>query len=257
VNGGGLQKLAQAGVATAAGLLESEATELNRGFVSRMGRGRPWVTLKMATSLDGRTALANRASRWITGEAARADVQRLRARASAILTGSGTVLDDDPSLTVRDGSLSMRGRRPLRVVLDSSLRVPAGAKILDGSAPTMMFTAPEASSARVDALRSAGAEVLTVAASPPGLDLDAVLQRLAAAECNEVLVEAGATLAGAFVASGLVDEIVCYVAGTLLGDAARAMLKLPLLERMSDRHEYRWVDVRKVGADLRLTLRPA
>ncbi len=154
---------------------------------------------------------------------------------------------------MRDASLSLQGRRPLRVVLDSSLRVPAGAKILDGNAPTMMFTAPEASSARADALRSAGAEVLTVAALPSGLDLDAVLQRLAAAECNEVLVEAGATLAGAFVASGLVDEIVCYVAGTLLGDAARAMLKLPLLERMSDRREYRWVDVRKVGADLRLT----
>ena len=256
VNGGGLQKLAQAGVATAAGLLENEARELNRGFVSRMGRGRPWVTLKLATSLDGRTALANGASQWITGEAARADVQHLRARASAILTGSGTVLDDDPSLTVRDGSLSMQGRRPLRVVLDSSLRVPAGAKILDGSAPTMIVTSANAASGRVDALRSAGADVQSVPALPSGLDLDAVLQRLAAAECNEVLVEAGATLAGAFVASGLVDEIVCYVAGTLLGDAARAMLKLPLLERMSDRYEYRWVDVRKVGADLRLTLRP-
>jgi diaminohydroxyphosphoribosylaminopyrimidine deaminase/5-amino-6-(5-phosphoribosylamino)uracil reductase len=144
----------------------------------------------------------------------------------------------------------------VRVILDSSLRVPAGARILDGAAPTMIFTAPEASSARADALRSAGVEVLTVAALPSGLDLVAVLDRLAAVDCNEVLVEAGATLAGAFVAAGLVDEIVCYVAGTVLGDGARAMLTLPALERMSDRREYRWVDVRNVGEDLRLTLRP-
>ncbi len=256
VNGGGLEKLARAGVSTAVGLLESEARELNRGFVSRMERGRPWVTVKLATSLDGRTGLANGASKWITGAAARADAQRLRARASAILTGSGTVLADDPSLTVRDPSLVMRGRQPRRVILDTSLRVPARAKILDAAAPTTVFTSTDAPSARADALRSAGVDVQTAPGQASGLDLEVVLARLAAAECNEVLVEAGSTLAGRFVAAGLVDEIVCYLAAAVLGDAAQPLLRLPLLERMDERREFRWVDARTVGADLRLTLRP-
>ena len=256
VNGGGLQRLAAAGIMTASGLMEAEARELNRGFVSRMERGRPWVTLKMATSLDGRTALANGASQWITGDAARADVQKLRARASAIVTGSGTVLADDPSLTVRDTSLDLQGRSPLRVVLDASLRASAGARVLNPDAPTLVFCSSAAASERADALRAAGVQVEVVGHGASGLDLSAVLAHLAQAQCNEVLIEAGATLAGGFLAAGLVDEIVCYVAGTLLGDAARPMLKLPLLERMDQRPEFRFVDVRAVGGDLRLTLRP-
>ena len=257
VNGGGLQKLAQAGVATASGLMESEARELNRGFVSRMERGRPWVTLKMAMSLDGRTGLANGASRWITGAAARSDVQRLRARAAAVLTGSGTVLADDPLLTVRDSSLDLRGRRPLRVVLDSTLRVPADRRIFGPDAPTLVFHGGTAAPERIAALRAAGVEVQSVARSDHGLALEAVLSHLAQAQCNEVLVEAGATLAGALVAAGLVDEIVCYVAGSLLGETARPLLRLPALERMDQRREFHWSDVRTVGADLRLALRPA
>jgi len=251
-----LRKLAQAGVATASGLLEGPARAINRGYVSRMERGRPWVTLKLATSLDGRMALANGASQWISGDAARSDVQRLRARASAILTGSGTVAADDPSLTVRDPSIDLRGRRPLRVVLDSRLRTSARAKIVNGDAPTLLFTAASAATASADALRLTGVDLQAVPTAGSGLDLAAVLAKLAQAECNEVLVEAGPTLAGGFLAAGLVDEIVCYVAATVLGDAAQPMLRLPLLERMDERREFRWVDVRAVGGDLRLTLRP-
>jgi diaminohydroxyphosphoribosylaminopyrimidine deaminase/5-amino-6-(5-phosphoribosylamino)uracil reductase len=256
VNGGGLQKLEQAGVATASGLMEKEARELNRGFVSRMERGRPWVTLKLAMSLDGRTGLANGVSKWITSEHARRDVQTLRARATAILTGRGTVLADDPSMTVRAASLDLQGRRPLRVVLDSALRLPLDRKIFGPDAPTQVFCAETAAPERIAALRAAGIEVQTVARHADGLALDAVLTQLAQAQCNEVLVEAGATLAGAWVAAGLVDEVVCYVAGTLLGDTARPLLRLPALERMDQRREFRWHEVRTVGADLRLTLRP-
>ncbi len=256
VNGGGLARLADAGVAVAAGLLEAEARELNRGFVRRMQAGRPWVTLKIASSLDGRTALANGASQWITGDAARADVQKLRARASAIVTGRGTVLADDPSLTVRDPRLDLRGRQPLRVVLDAGLRTPATARIVDAAAPTLLCAADGVADERVQALRAAGAEVALLPRGPAGLDLAELLARLAARECNEVLVEAGPTLAGAFLAAGLVDELVCYVAATLLGDGARPMLRLPLLERLDARPRLRIIDTRTVGGDLRLTLRP-
>ena len=256
VNGGGLQRLAAAGIAAAVGLLESDAREINRGFVSRMTRGRPWVTLKLAASLDGRTALANGASQWITGDAARADVQRLRARASAIVTGIGTVLADDPALTVRDPSLELRGRRPLRVVFDSGLRLPAATRLATDGGPTLVFTTAASLASRGAALQSAGVLIEALPSREAGLDLAAGLERLAQLECNEVLVEAGPALAGAFVAAGLVDEVIAFVAATVLGDAARPMLRLPLLEKLSERHQFRWVDARAVGCDLRLTLRP-
>lgn len=257
VNGGGLGRLAAAGIATAAGLLEAQARELNRGFAARMARARPWVTVKVGASLDGRTALANGVSRWITGDEARADVQRLRARASAIVTGIGTVLADDPALTVRDDRLETRGRRPLRVVLDSSLRLPPGSRLAaTATAETLVLTSLDAAEDRAAALAGRGVRVGRVARLQAGLDLAAVLAYLAGFECNEVLVEAGSALAGAFVAAGLVDELVVYAAPTLLGDAARPMLKLPLLERMSGRPEFDWHDVRRVGRDLRLTMRP-
>jgi diaminohydroxyphosphoribosylaminopyrimidine deaminase/5-amino-6-(5-phosphoribosylamino)uracil reductase len=256
VNGGGLTRLAAAGVATADGLLAGEAREINRGFVSRMTHGRPWVTLKVAASLDGRTALANGASKWITGDPARSDVQRLRARASAIVTGSGTVLADDPSLTVRDPSLELRGRQPLRVVFDSGLRLPTTAKLVTDGGPTLVFTTAASLASRGAALQSAGVALEPLVSRGNGLDLAAGLERLARLECNEVLLEAGPTLAGAFVAAGLVDEVIAYVAATVLGDAARPMLCLPLLENMSERPRFGWVDARPVGGDLRLTLRP-
>lgn len=256
VDGGGLQRLAAAGVAVAEGLLEHEARELNRGFVSRMSRGRPWVTLKAGMSADGRTGLANGASQWITGSAARADVQRLRARASAILTGIGTVLADDPALTVRDPSLVLAGRKPLRVVFDSGLRTPSIAKLVCDGCPTLLFARTESIKARADALRSGTVSVESVPAAAVGLDLTAALARLAQLECNEVLVESGPALSGAFLAAGLVDELVLYMAPTLLGDAARPLACMPVLERMSERQDFQWVDARRVGADLRLTLRP-
>jgi diaminohydroxyphosphoribosylaminopyrimidine deaminase/5-amino-6-(5-phosphoribosylamino)uracil reductase len=255
VDGSGLLRLVQAGIATSTGLYAEEAAVLNRGFLSRVTRGRPWVTLKLGASLDGRTALANGTSKWITGELARADVQRLRARASAIVTGSGTVLADDPMLTVRDARFELRGRRPLRVVLDSMLRTPPTSQLLSFAGSTLILTlnadAPQAS-----ALREAGARVESVPGTGSGLDLGAVLARLAVLECNEVLVEAGPTLAGEFVRGGLVDEIVVYMAPVVLGHAARSLFNLPTLSRMCDRCEFEWRDVARIGDDLRLTLRP-
>jgi diaminohydroxyphosphoribosylaminopyrimidine deaminase/5-amino-6-(5-phosphoribosylamino)uracil reductase len=241
VAGTGLQRLRDAGIDTAVGLCEVQARELNRGFFSRMERGRPWVTLKLGSSVDGRTALADGSSQWITSRAARADVQRLRARAAAIVTGVGTVLADDPALTVRDPALDLAGRVPLRVVLDSRGRTPATAKLLTDGKPTLVLS---------DA---------TVAVDAGGrVDLVAALQHLARLECNEVLVEAGPRLAGSFVAAGLADEVVLYVAPTVLGGDARPTFALPQpLATLVASPRFRFHDVRQVGPDLRLTLRPA
>jgi diaminohydroxyphosphoribosylaminopyrimidine deaminase/5-amino-6-(5-phosphoribosylamino)uracil reductase len=255
VDGAGILKLIQAGIPTSVGLLADEAAEINRGFVSRMARARPWVTLKLGASLDGRTALANGTSKWITGEPSRADVQRLRARASAVITGSGTVVADDPMLTVRDPRFEMRGRRPLRVVLDTELRTPPTAQVLCFAGSTLILTR-DADVPLADPLREAGARVERIAAAEGGLDLPAALARLAELECNEVLVEAGPTLAGAFMRSGLVDELVVYMAPVVLGHAARGLFHMPALERMCDRCEFEWHDVERIGDDLRLTLRP-
>jgi diaminohydroxyphosphoribosylaminopyrimidine deaminase/5-amino-6-(5-phosphoribosylamino)uracil reductase len=254
VAGGGLAELARAGVEVEDGVLAAEAAELNRGFLRRMSRGRPWVTVKLAASLDGRTALANGTSRWITDEESRADVQRLRARASAIVTGIGTVLADDPSLTVRDAALDLGGRRPLRVVVDSRLRLPASARVLDAAAPTLVVTTQAGTNAI--ALEARGARVETLAARDGRVDPAALLERLAALECNEVLVEAGSTLAGSLLAQGLVDELVLYIAPCVLGDAAQPMFRLPVVARMEERHDFRLLDSVRFGQDLRVTLRP-
>jgi diaminohydroxyphosphoribosylaminopyrimidine deaminase/5-amino-6-(5-phosphoribosylamino)uracil reductase len=254
VDGSGLAALARGGVAVESGLLAAEAGELNRGFVRRMQSGRPWVTLKIAASLDGRTALADGSSRWITGEAARADVQRLRARAAAIVTGIGTVLADDPALTVRDPALELAGRRPLRVVLDSQLRIPATAKVLDAAAPTLVFTA---AAAATGALEARGVRIEALPGRGGLLDLAALLERLGVLECNEIVVEAGPTLAGGFLDAGLVDELVLYVAPCVLGDAARPMFALPRLERMAERRNFVLRETCRIGEDLRLRLRPA
>ena len=253
VAGQGLARLQQAGLETAVGLLAREAAALNRGFVARMTRGRPWVTLKLGTSVDGRTALADGSSQWITSEFARADVQRLRARASAVLTGIGTALADDPALTVRDATLPMHGREPLRVVLDAKGQLPTKAKLASDGKATVVFTA---TAAKIDA--NSALLVERVALDAAGrIDLRAALQRLAGLECNEVLVEAGPRLAGSFVASGLVDEIVLYVAPTLLGETAQPAFILPQpLRALADRARFSFSDVRMVGPDLRITLRP-
>ena len=254
VAGGGLEELTRAGVAVESGLLASDAAELNRGFLRRMSSGRPWVTLKIGASLDGRTALADGVSRWITGEAARADVQRLRARASAVVTGIGTVLADNPKLTVRDPGLELLGRRPLRVVLDSRLRIPVTARVLDESAPAIVFTTQAAPDTSAFGERSIRIETL------PGrdgrIDLAALLDRLGALESIELHVEAGPALAGAFLEDRRVDEFVLYVAPCVLGDAARPMFRLPPLERMTDRYDFRVHDADRIGDDLRVVLRP-
>jgi diaminohydroxyphosphoribosylaminopyrimidine deaminase/5-amino-6-(5-phosphoribosylamino)uracil reductase len=269
VAGQGIERLQQAGIEATVGLMAREAAELNRGFVSRMARGRPWVTVKLGMSTDGRIALADGSSQWITSEAARTDVQRLRARASAVVTGIGTVLKDDPALTVRDATLEMHGRDPLRVVLDASGKLPPHAKLATDGKPTLVFTAagvapagqPSTQAKDAGFKGSDGRGPLRIEAATTDaagrIDIAAALARLAELECNDVLVEAGPRLAGSFVASGLVDEVILYVAPTLLGETAQPAFILPQpLRSLSERTRLKYHDVRQVGSDLRLTLRP-
>ena len=229
--------------------MEAAARELNIGFVSRMTRGLPFVRSKIAASLDGRTALANGVSQWITGDAARQDVQRWRARSCAVLTGIGTVLADDPQLNVRIAS----ERQPLRVVLDSALRMPPTARMLQ-SGRVLICTASQDAGKRA-ALERQGAEVLLLPDAAGQVDLPAVLRDLAQRGINEVLVEAGKTLNGALLRAGLLDELVLYLAPQLLGDAARGLAHLGELTQLEQRVELVWQDVRHVGGDLRITAR--
>jgi diaminohydroxyphosphoribosylaminopyrimidine deaminase/5-amino-6-(5-phosphoribosylamino)uracil reductase len=247
VSGQGLQKLRAAGIAVESGLMEAAARELNIGFVARMTRGMPWVRSKIAASLDGRTALANGTSKWITGDAARRDVQHWRARSCAVLTGIGTVLADDPQLNVREIEA---GRQPLRVVLDRELRIPADAKILQ-SGKTLVYTA-SADRAKLDAIQAKGTEVRTLAGADGKVDLAAVMRDLAQRGINEVLIEAGRTLNGALLRAGLVDELVLYLAPQMLGDAARGLADLGELTQLQQRIALQWQDVRQVGDDLRI-----
>jgi diaminohydroxyphosphoribosylaminopyrimidine deaminase/5-amino-6-(5-phosphoribosylamino)uracil reductase len=252
VAGRGVEKLRMAGIAVETGLMREVARELNIGFFSRIERARPWMRVKLAMSLDGRTALANGRSAWITGEAAREDVQRWRARSSAVLGGSGTVLADNPRLTVRLPSGS--GFMPLRVILDRQLRTPAGSHVLDGAVPTLLL---HGAAATCTDDRFAQVERVAMATHGGTMDLRAVLALLAGRGCNEVHVEAGPTLCGALFAGGLVDELLLYVAPLLLGDSARPLLQLPALADMAARWQLRMVDQRMLGPDLRLRLRPA
>ncbi|HKT31830.1 MAG TPA: bifunctional diaminohydroxyphosphoribosylaminopyrimidine deaminase/5-amino-6-(5-phosphoribosylamino)uracil reductase RibD [Gammaproteobacteria bacterium] len=252
VAGKGFAKLQVAGIETANGLLEDQARALNPGFISRMTRGRPWVRSKLAVSLDGRTALSSGESKWISGEAAREDVQYWRARSSAILTGIGTLLADDPALTVR---LPGDWRQPRRVVVDSSLRTPPTARILKQPGETHIATVI-ADSARQAPLARAGAQFLALSAKDGHVDLVALMQRLAQMECNEVLVEAGAGLNGVLLAAGLLDELIIYMAPCVLGDSARGMFHLPPFEKMQQRSELSLTDVRMVGGDLRVIAQP-
>ncbi|MEW6119825.1 MAG: bifunctional diaminohydroxyphosphoribosylaminopyrimidine deaminase/5-amino-6-(5-phosphoribosylamino)uracil reductase RibD [Pseudomonadota bacterium] len=248
VAGGGISMLTLAGIRADVGLMEAGARALNPGFISRMTRQRPWVRLKTAATLDGKTALENGASQWITSEAARADVQRLRAQASAILTGSGTVLADDPRMTVRDFEI---GRQPLRVVVDSALATPPKAAILPA-----LVACHTADPARRAALEAAGAEILELPAGNGRVDLDALLTLLAQRGVNELHVEAGAGLNGALLETGLVDEWIAYVAPMAVGDAARGLFATSPLTTLAHASRFRLADVRQVGPDLRLTLLP-
>jgi diaminohydroxyphosphoribosylaminopyrimidine deaminase/5-amino-6-(5-phosphoribosylamino)uracil reductase len=257
VAGQGIAKLRAAGISVESGLMRDMAREINIGFFSRIERHRPWVRVKLAMSLDGRTALANGESKWITGEAARMDVQRWRARSSAILTGVGTVLADNPQLTVRwSGETQPTGRdySPWRVILDRHLRTPAGSHVLDGQTPTLLL---HAASATFTDDRFSRVECIAVAEQHEALDLRAVLALLAGRGCSELHVEAGPTLCGALFAAGLADELLIYMAPLLLGDSARPLLALPPLADMAARWKLNVQDTRAVGQDLRLRLRPA
>lgn len=253
VAGAGLRRLQQAGIETASGLLSDQAEALNPGFTKRMRQGLPYLRVKLASSLDGRTAMRSGESKWITSDAARRDVHRLRARSSAIVTGIGTVLADDPRLTVRDVAAGEGLLAPLRVVLDRSLRTPPGAQVLAGGA--LLFHGA-ADPGRAEALRQSGAELQAVPEAEPGLDLLEVLRELGAREINEVLIEAGPTLAGACLQQGLADELVLYLAPHLMGHEGRPLLSLPGLERMDQRLPLERADVRQVGEDLRIVMRP-
>jgi diaminohydroxyphosphoribosylaminopyrimidine deaminase/5-amino-6-(5-phosphoribosylamino)uracil reductase len=250
VDGEGFRKLMAAGVETEKGLLNAQARELNRGFFSRMERGRPWLRVKLAASLDGRTALADGKSKWITSPAARDDVQLWRARSGALLTGSETALADDPMLTVRLAE-PQQALPPLRVVLDTMGRLPRTLKLFDDSAPTLAVHAVDVVPGYEDEVRA-----LAIPRDGEMLDLRALLAQLAQREINEVQVEAGATLSGALLRAGLVDEVLLYTAPVLLGDSGRPMFAGLDVEHMEARLGMTVVDSRQVGPDLRLLLRP-
>ena len=250
VAGQGLARLRAAGIASDVGLMEDEARELNIGFASRMTRGRPWVRMKIAASLDGKTALNNGRSRWITGEAARRDGHHWRARACAVLTGIGTVRDDDPRLTVREVATT---RQPVRVVVDSRLELPHTARVLDGGG--VLIAGARDDRGTIAALRAKGAEVVVIPNRAGKVELPELMRELARREINEVHVEAGHRLNGSLVKEGLVDELVVYLAPALLGDSARGMFDLPELADLAGRRPLGIREVRMIGADIRIVAR--
>ena len=252
VAGKGLAMLADAGIATATGLLESEARELNIGFVSRMTRGRPWLRLKAAASLDGKTALNNGVSQWITGPEARRDGHRWRARACAILTGIGTVRDDDPLLNVRDVETS---RQPLRVVVDSRLEMPLTARMLQSGGPVLIAAAVD-DPVRRAALQAQGAEVLCLPNPHGKVALPDLLLALGQRGINEVHAEAGFKLNGSLLREGLVDELLLYLAPCLIGHDAAGLFNLPALTALTNKTQLKIRDLRQLGQDIRLIARP-
>lgn len=268
VSGRGLAILREAGIAVQGPVLGHAAEAVNRGFVRRLREQRPWVRCKMAMSLDGRTAMASGESKWITGPAARADVQRLRASSCAVLTGVNTVLHDDPSMNVRPEqlppsvSLVDPVQQPYRVIIDSRLRTPPGARILQlpGSVLLMTGTLPAAQrTAFHDAIADEGVaservQIYDCAGAATQVDLQAVLHRLATDyQCNEVMVEAGPTLGGALLQAGLVDELVVYIGGKLLGSEAMPLFVLPGMQRMQDQIALTLTDVRQLDGDCRIS----
>ena len=246
VAGEGVARLKDAGIKVDCGLLEAAARDLNAGFVSRMTRGLPRVSSKIGMSLDGKTALSNGMSQWITGADARLDVQRIRARSCAVLTGINTILLDDARLNVRDIECE---RQPLRVVVDSNLRMPLTARILEGG--VLIYSAIR-DEKKIALLAEKGAAVVVLPDGNGRVDLQAVLRDLAGRGCNEMLVEAGAVLNGALLSAELVDELLLYVAPCLLGDMARGIADLGELASLDQRVNLTWRDVRQVGNDLRI-----
>jgi diaminohydroxyphosphoribosylaminopyrimidine deaminase / 5-amino-6-(5-phosphoribosylamino)uracil reductase len=251
VAGQGLVRLQAAGIEVVCGVLAEEAAALNRGFIKRMTEIRPFVRTKLAMSLDGRTAMASGESQWITSAESRADVQRLRAESSAILTGIGTVLADDPSLTAR---VNFEVKQPLRVVLDSQLKTPVTAKMATLEGRSIILTC-STDTAKQQHLQQAGFEVYSLSGQNNRLDLPEVLKFLASdLQVNDLLVEAGAILNGALLAEDLIDETIIYMASCVLGDQGRGLFHLPNLHTMADRKRLKLRDVRQLGEDLKLTL---
>jgi diaminohydroxyphosphoribosylaminopyrimidine deaminase/5-amino-6-(5-phosphoribosylamino)uracil reductase len=249
----GERMLIEAGLEVLGGVHEDAAAILNQGYVARMQRGRPWVRCKLATSIDGRTALASGESQWITGEAARADVHRWRARSSAVLTGIGTVLADDPLLTARSAEFS-DALQPLRVVVDSNLRTPPDARLFSADVPVQVFYL-QGTDERCQQLAAAGASLNKLASANGRVDLAALLDLLGKQQINDVWVEAGPTLNGALLEQGLIDEVIVYQAGCILGTDSQGMFSLSPLQTMQDRKELELTDLRKVGTDVRMIYR--
>jgi diaminohydroxyphosphoribosylaminopyrimidine deaminase/5-amino-6-(5-phosphoribosylamino)uracil reductase len=251
VNGGGAARLKAAGISLESGLMKAEAEDLNAGFFKRMREGLPWVRVKTAVSLDGRTAFRNGMSKWITSEESRLDVQRWRARSSAILTGIGTVLADDPNMNARMEGLV---RQPVRVIADSHWRTPPGSKILAGAAGAVVFGGAHV--AIPQQLIDRGVDLRPVKTVDGRVDLRVLLETLAISEINEVQVEAGAGLCGALLRDGLVDEVLMYQAPILMGDGAAGPFALGPLESMRERTHLTILETVQVGPDLRIRLRP-
>ena len=254
VSGRGIEKIRSAGIDVEVGLMAASAEALNRGFISRVTRDRPFVRLKIAASIDGAIAMKNGDSRWITGTAARNDVQRLRARSGAVMTGIGTVLADDPSLNVRSSELAEHGDQPLRVVLDSQLRIPAAAAMLALPGTTLVCFAGDRDPA---AVLAAGGEVFCSGRSDARVNVAAVLAELARREVNDVLVEAGPQLCGHLLEQRLVDELVIYQSPHIMGSETQRMVATPALQQLSDRLELDIIDRRCIGDDTRITARIA
>ncbi|MFA5170909.1 MAG: bifunctional diaminohydroxyphosphoribosylaminopyrimidine deaminase/5-amino-6-(5-phosphoribosylamino)uracil reductase RibD [Sulfuriferula sp.] len=248
VAGSGLARLQTAGIATSSGLLEAQARQLNRGFIQRMTLKRPWLTLKTAASLDGKTALSSGESKWITAAPARLDVHRLRARSCAILTGIGTVLADDPSLNVRDIATT---RQPLKIIVDSQLRTPPHAAILKQPGTLIAHNCIDTS--RQAPLIAAGAELIHVVDESAQINLPALMALLAQRGINEIMTEAGARLNAALIQADLVDEWMMYIAPALLGNDARGLFTLPQPDTMAARRKLSFTDTRLIGTDLRIT----
>lgn len=269
VAGQGVEKLKTAGIDVAVGLMQQEAQALNPGFIQRMSSGRPFVRCKMAMSLDGRTAMASGESKWITGESARADVHRMRARSSAIITGIGSILHDDPQMNARIKDVDVK--QPLRIVLDSDLQISTTARIFDSNIhrhsraggnlidSVVIFAGSEAievNAEKVKQLEEIGAKVVAAEHDAELIDLHWLLEYLGADDINELMVEAGSTLSGAFLQAGLVDELIIYMAPHIMGDSAKGLFNLPGLDKMADKIELDIKDITAVGCDWRITCCP-
>jgi diaminohydroxyphosphoribosylaminopyrimidine deaminase/5-amino-6-(5-phosphoribosylamino)uracil reductase len=250
VAGAGFAKLRAAGIAVEHGLMEEEARELNLGFFARMTRGRPWMRMKIAASLDGRTALANGKSQWITGEAARDDGHRWRARACAVLTGFGTVRDDDPQLNVRGVDTL---RQPLKIVVDSKFETSPSARLLKEGKTLVVGAVNDAK--KIALLKGAGAEVVIIPNEHGKVELLKLTEELARRELNEIHVEAGTKLNGSLLQAGVVDELLVYLAPRVIGDSGGGMFNLPELTELSQATELKIREVERIGVDLRILAR--